>query len=46
MVCYFLVRYFINNLFHTKMQNGFRTVDCHYFKSDFVHSSVYDMLRT
>lgn len=28
-----------------KVQNGFRTVNCHYFKSDSVHSSVSDMLR-
>ena len=45
MVCYFLVRYFINILFSAKVQNGFRTVNCHYFKSDSVHSSVSDMLR-
>ena len=41
----FLVRYFINILFSAKVQNGFRTVNCHYFKSDSVHSSVSDMLR-
>ena len=45
MVCYFLVRYFINILFSAKVQNGFRTINCHYFKSDSVHSSVSDMLR-
>lgn len=45
MVCYFLVRYFINILFSAKVQNGFRTVNCHYFKSDSVYSGVSDMLR-
>ena len=45
MVCYFLVRYFINILFSAKVQNRFRTVNCHYFKSDSVYSGVSDMLR-
>ena len=45
LVFIFIVRYFINILFSAKVQNGFRTVNCHYFKSDSVHSGVSDMLR-
>ena len=41
----YYVRYFINILFSAKVQNGFRTVNCHYFKSDSLHSGVSDMLR-
>lgn len=41
----FLFVFFINNLFHTKVQNGFRTVYYHCFKSDFIPDSVFDMFR-
>ena len=35
----------ILSTFSAKVQNGFRTVNCHYFKSDSVYSGVSDMLR-